>query len=210
MYRITVLLALTCLTSVMAQRDGLAQFQQSFPNVDIALKTVRQVYSVSTGFESDSADVDGVPVTLDLSGQDVGAVFDALARQRSVYVWSAQDGVYDLYPSSQAESLLRVSVAHFSVADATYREVQSALFNLPEVRDWLSQHHAARNGLINSTAAMPPRDAPHAEPKKISLTLSNVQLRSILNQVISKFDVNQWFIAHVTANGQKYVSIDFQ
>jgi hypothetical protein len=114
-----------------------------------------------------------------------------------------------LYPSSQAESLSQLTIANFVVTDSELQPTKAAIFNLLEVRQWLSRHRAVMNGLINSTAAMPPRDAPNRGPKKISLNLSNVQLRSILNQVMTTFGAHQWFISQAAAEGQKYVSIDF-
>ncbi len=212
MRQITTLLVFgfACASLFITQKIGLAQSSQSIPNVDAALQTIREVYGISVGFENGLDDPgNGSPVTLDLSGRDIAGVFNALVRQRPGYAWSMQDGVYDLYPSREADSLSQLTIANFVVIDSELQPTKAAVFNLPEVKEWLSRHRAVVNRLINSTAAVSPKDAPNRGPKKISLTLTNVQLRSILNQVMTTFGAQQWIISHAAAGGQKYVSIDF-
>jgi len=212
MARIATLLTLACLSLVPAQSDSLAQSALSFPNTNIALHSVRQVYQLLVGFEiSSDVTLENTPIELDLSGMDEASAFDAIVKQRTGYVWNMENGIYNFYPKRQNDSLSQLIIGNFVVTDATFRDIQSALFNQPEVREWLRLHHAIRSGLINSTAAMPPKGAPVPEPKKISLNLRNMQLRLILNQVISKLGTDQWIIGHVAAKGQfaEYVSIEF-
>src|ERR1700737_673738 len=148
MRQITTLLVFgfACASLFITQKIGLAQSSQSFPNVDVALQAIREVYGVSVGFENGLDDPgNGSPVTLDLSGEDVTGVFNALIRQRPGYVWNMQDGVYDLYPSREAESLSQLTIANFVVTDSELQPTKAAVFNQPEERKWLSRHRPVRN-----------------------------------------------------------------
>ena len=199
------------LTLMMLAASALAQSTQTFPNIPIGLSTLQQTYHISTGFEK--ANADSRPLTLDLSGKDVARVFDALVVRHPDYVWNLRDGVYDLYPRRQDGSLSQMGVANFLLANAIPVEAEEALFNLPEVKDWLLRHHARRNMAKEGSGLGPGPGGPFPEPKRTSLSLRNVELRSILNQLISKFDRSQWIIGHTMRReyGQdvEYISIDF-
>src|SRR5712692_10126238 len=192
------------------QASTFAQSTQSFPNISIGLYTLGQTYHISTGVEM--ANADPTPLTLDLSGKDVAHVFDALVVRNPGYVWNLRDGVYDLYPGRQDGSLSQLSITNFLLANATREQAQEALFNLPEVKDWLLRHRARRNMAGEWSALGPGPGGPFPEPKRISLSLSNVELRTILNQLITKFDRPQWIIGHTMRKeyGQdvEYISIE--
>jgi hypothetical protein len=132
-------------------------------------------------------------IILDLSDVNATRLLDMLVKQRPLYVWHRDDIVYNLYPMRKSKSLAQVSIADFVVADATLQQVHAAISNLPEVRRWVMRHHAITvgapgSGSIVSTAGVMP------EPKRISLNLHNVQLCTILNQVIRGFGKWQWVI----------------
>jgi len=201
--------ALSSLAFVASQAGALAQSTHSLPNITIALGSIRQTYHILTGFEM--ADADDAPLTLDLSDKDVARTFDSIAAQRPAYAWNFQDGVYDLYPQRQAEALSQLTVANLTLTNATLEEAQDALFSLPEVRGWLSQHRATRTrrAIAGSGLAAGP-GGPFPQPKRISLSLSNVQLRTILNQMTTKFDRPQWIISHVAAKGEFSEDVSIQ
>jgi hypothetical protein len=195
---------------MMMAATAVAQSTQSFPNIPIGLYTLGQTYHISTGFEK--ANADSTPLTLDLSGKEVARVFDALVVRHPDYVWNLRDGVYDLYPRRQDGSLSQLSIANFLLANATREQAQEALFNQPKVKDWLLQHHARRNMAEEGSGLGPGPAGPFPETKRISLSISNVELRSILNQLINKFDRPQWIIGHTMRReyGQdvEYISIE--
>src|ERR1700674_2286043 len=128
---------------MMMAASAVAQTTQTFTDISIGLDALRRTYHISTGFEVASADT--TPFTLDLSGKDVARVFDALIVRNPNYVWTLRDGVYDLYPGRQDGSFSQLSIANFLLANATPEQAQEALFNLPEVKNWLLRHRARRN-----------------------------------------------------------------
>jgi hypothetical protein len=193
-----ILPLLVALLSLQTPIWGWTQPAQTFENIGLALQAIRQTFYVSTGFENAIGDLDKTPVTLDLSGNDLARVFDALVAQRPSYVWSLKDGFYDVYPKMKAQSFSQLSVASYAVKDATLREAVEAIDKLPKVRRWLTHRHVRRADLIGGSRLMPPRGAVYTPPpqRRLSLALKNVQVRTILNQVYSKFGETDWTIWH--------------
>ena len=182
------------LCSVGLVPPAVGQSTRSFDRVTAALMAVQQTHGILTGLEiaaKDGANKGGI--VLDLPEIDTTRLLDMLVKQRPLYVWHRDDIVYNLYPMQKSKSLAQVSIADFVVADATLQQVHDAISNLPEVRRWVMRHHAITvgapgSGSIVSVAGVMP------EPKRISLSLHNVQLCTILNQVIRGFGEWRWVI----------------
>lgn len=192
---------------LLSQSTAFAQLQTGFANVTTALSIIRQNYKVRIGFEVDD---DATAATADLSSKDIRSALDSLVAHKPTCTWSLEDGVYDFYPRSQTEALSDLSITSFVLSNGTLEEARDALFDLPEVRNWLSQHGAIRNAGQNGSLFVVPGVRP--EPQRVSLSLANVQLRSILNQLIMKFSREQWVIGHVVrreyGKDVHYVSIE--
>jgi hypothetical protein len=184
-----MLLPFVALLSLQAPIHGIAQSAETFSNIDFALRAIRQTFNVSTGFETAVGDLDKTPVTLDVSGNSVTRVFDALVAQRPNYVWSLKDGFYDVYP--KAPNFSQLSVANYIVRDVSLRGAVDAIENAPEIKRWLTHRRKRRIDLMNIARAGPP-----PLQKRRSLALKNVQVRTILNQVYSSFGETQWTIWH--------------
>jgi hypothetical protein len=184
-----ILLLFVVLLSLQTPIPGMAQSEETFSNIDFALQAIRQTFNVSTGFETAVGDIDKIPITLDLSGNSVTRVFDALVTQRPDYVWSLKDGFYDLYPKMKAQSFSQINVTNYVVRDATLREAVDAIEKLPEIKRWLTHHRKRRVDLMNVAGPPPPQE-------RRSLALENVQVRTILNQLYSSFGERQWTIWH--------------
>jgi hypothetical protein len=125
-------------------------------------------------------------------------VFDALVAQRPAYSWDLKNGVYDVFPRKKDESFGQLTVPSYMVADATLREALGAIDKTPEVHRWLSRHHARRADLITGRGLMPPRGAPPQPDRrpKVSLSLKNALVRTILNEAYSKLGGTHWVIWH--------------
>ena len=128
----------------------------TFSSIGLALQGIRQAFFVSTGFENATGDLDKTPVTLDLSGNDVPRVFDALVAQRPSYVWSLNDGFYNVYPKKKVDNFAQLTVANYSVKDATLIEAVLAIDKMPEVQKWLTLRHLNRADLIGGSRLMTP------------------------------------------------------
>lgn len=172
-----------------AQASGLRPLTQTFSQIDLAIQAVRTNYAVPTGLETDIADQDNTPITLDFSGGDIAQVLDALVAQRPAYLWSHEDGVYDVYPKIKTHSVGDLTVALYVLQDATPLAASDSISDLPEVRIWIEEHHLTRREIFSGQRWSNPQ-------AKISLMLRNVRLRTILNQLIRKFGNEQWTVSH--------------
>lgn len=197
------------LLSFLSPKSAFAQSLVTFNNVTSALSKIREDYGKRIGFEM--ADADTTAVMVDLSKRDVNSPLDSLVAQKPVYTWSLEDGVYDVYPRSQTDALLDLTIANFILSNATLEDAQDALFSLPEVRNWLSRHGATRSTAQSGSRFIEP-SAPQPEAQRVSMNLTNVQLRTILNQVIIGFNRTQWLIGHVIrreyGKDVSYISIE--
>jgi hypothetical protein len=189
------LLLLVLLLSLQALVKGAAQPEQTFSNIGVAMEAIRQTFNVSTGFENTIGDLDNTPVKVDLSGDDVARVFDALIAQRPAYVWSLKDGFYDVYPKMKADSFSQLIVANYVVTDASLIEAVDAIDKLPNVQRWFSSRHVTRGNLISGIRPMP-----SPPQRKRSLALKNVPIRTILNRVYGNFGETHWVIWHEGKN----------
>jgi hypothetical protein len=204
-----ILPLLVALLSPQTPIWGWTQPAQTFENIGLALQAIRLTFTVSTGFENAIGDLDKTPVMLDLSGNDVARVLDALVAQRRTYVWRLNDGFYDVYPKMKGQSFSQLSVANYAVKDATLREAVDAIDKLPKVQRWLTHRHTRRGDLIGGSRLMPPRGAP-LEPqsqRRQSLALKNVQVRTILNQIYSSFGETHWVIWHERQDFMMFFSL---
>lgn len=186
------------LASLQKSPCSLAQSPQTFSSISLALEAIRQTFSVSTGFENVPGDLDKNAVTIELSSDNVGRVFDSLVAQRPTYTWILKDGVYDLYPKNKDISFVRLTVASYVVTNATFGEATSALDKSPNVQKWLSRYHLRRADLITGIGLMQPRGAqPQADRRpRISLALKRVPILTILNQAYDKFAGTHWVVWH--------------
>jgi hypothetical protein len=164
-----------------------------FPNINSALEAIRGTFHVSTGFENAIGDLDKTPVALDLSGNRVALVFDALIAQRPAYAWILKNGFYDVYPKMRAGSFSQLTVADYVAKDATLMEAVDAIDKVPKVQRWLKRRHMSRGNLIAESVLMPPGG--HGPPRRRqSFELKNVPVRTILNQVYGSFGETHWSI----------------
>jgi hypothetical protein len=174
-----------------------AQTEQ-FPTVGLAMEAIGGRLSVRIGSETESPQP-ATPIRLDMS-MDAATVLNSLISQAPAYKWTMDNSVYWLRP--KVDSLSEISIANFSVNDATRAETSGALSSLPEVRNWLAYHHETKRNLITQST--------YRDQTRKSLNLSGVSLGALLNQLIITFGDKQWSINHQTEpDNNKYVSIYF-
>jgi len=187
-----VLTSLIALLILQVPACGWARSPQKFSSIGLALEGIRQTFFISTGFENATGDLDKTPVALDLSRKNVASVFDALVSQRPSYAWRLEDGFYDVYPKTEADSFSHLSVTTYVVTDATLIGAVHAIDELPEVQKWLLRRRVSRGDLIFGSRLLTP-GVPY-QPQRRSFTLMNVSVRSILNHIYSDFDQTQWTV----------------
>jgi hypothetical protein len=178
----------------------LAQQPETFPDWFHALRAVQDHYHLLVGVEilpSDISDPNLTPIRVDFSEKDVSLVFNSLVTQRPAYMWSMDNGFYDVYPRTKNESLAGLSIGGYLITEASPEEASDALSNLPEVQRWLSEHKTRRVQLLNET------DTRFRKAKmKASLSLKNVPLSTVLNQLTQLYGNRFWRITHDGGRGE--------
>lgn len=182
--------ALAALLALLGSYSHGARFPhsaQTFPTLRNALEVIASRYRIHIGLEFVTNDSDATPINLDLSGDEVGPVLDRLIVQRPAYIWNIQDGVCDVYPRAARDGLLDVNIRAFSVKDATPEEASRAISELSEVKNWLSRYGVRRRELETG-----PRWK--NSDRRVSLTLTNVPLRSVLNNLVKEAQEIDWIV----------------
>jgi hypothetical protein len=195
----SIFLTLAALLFLYTRAAAVPKSAETFPNINNALEAIRGTFQVSTGFENAIGDLDKTPVALDLSGNRVALVFDALIAQRPAYAWILKDGFYDVYPKMRAGSFSQVTVSDYVATDATLLEAVDAIDKLPKVQRWLKRRQMIRGNLIAESVLMTPGG--HGPPRRRqSFELKNIPVRTILNQVYGSLGETHWSIWHEGQN----------
>jgi len=194
-----LLLISTVIPALRGQNDG--RNGQTFSKIDLAVQAIREAYSIRTGTETAADDADIQPINLDLGGKDIPEVFRHLVSQRRAYSWVLENGVYDLYPAANGQGLSEITVHAFILKDASRLDASQELSKLPELQKWLSDHHASRKEIINESTY-------RNKDQRVSLSLSDMPLRTVLNELIGSFGDTQWAISHY-GDRMQYVAIYF-
>lgn len=190
---------LAALLALLGSHSQGAPPTQTFPSLTNALDAIGSRYRIQLGLELVTNDSNGAPISLDLSGHEVGPVLDSLIVQRPAYIWSLQDGVYDLYPRVARDSVLDVNIRTFSVKQATPEEASRAISDLQEVKEWLSRYGVRRRELETG-----PRWK--NSERRVSLTLSGVSLRSVLNHLVKELEGTDWIVVRY-GDKAEYIAI---
>ncbi|HEV2224273.1 MAG TPA: hypothetical protein VGR84_14850 [Candidatus Acidoferrales bacterium] len=167
---------------------------ETFAGLAPAVRAIGTRYNVHIGLEYASGYEDS-PVTLNLSARKAEIVLNQLVAQNPQYAWSTMDGVFDVRPVSQSDSVLDIEVARFLLARASREQASKAIGEIPVVKAWLASHNVVRREL---QAGALQRDS----KVRISLTLTDVTLRTILNELIVKFGSVDWVVVRYGDEGR--------
>ena len=173
----------------------------TFTTLRGALDEVAAKYQIQVGLEYATEDKDLQPITLDLTVQNVEAVLTQLTNQKTDYTWSLTDGVYDVYPSSNPDSILDVTIHEFKMKNLSSREVANLIGQIPEIREWLVTRSVSRRE-FQVGQRMVPRE------KLLTVSLNNVSFRTLLNTLIRQFGIADWVVIRY-GEKQRYVGIYF-
>lgn len=184
-------LVIVCVQLLALPQSSVAE---TFAGLAPAVRAIGTRYNIHIGLEYASGYEDS-PVTLDLSARKAEIVLSQLVAQKPQYAWSTRDGVFDVRPVSKSDSVLDIEVARFSLARASREQASKAIGEIPVLKAWLAGHNVVRREL---QAGSLQRDS----KTRISLTLTDVTLRMILNELIVKFGSVDWVVVRYGDEGQ--------
>lgn len=102
------------------------------------------------------------------------------------YRWEEVDGVINVLPIDRKNSPLEIVVRHFRVDQVNKEEASQAVTELPEVKVKLKEMGLKRRDVI-SIIGIPEYNLP-----RFSLRLSNVTVRTVLNEILKKSGSYSW------------------
>lgn len=174
---------------------------ETFKTLRGALDEVAGKYGIQVGLEYAIEDRDLQPITLDFTEGSVEAVLTQLTNQKTDYRWSFSDGVYDVYPLSNPESMLDVNIRDFTVKNISSKDAMDLVGKIPEIKEWLVTRSVSRREFQVGP------NSPSSE-KLVTVSLNNTSFRTLLNTLIREFGIADWCVVRYGDN-QQYVGIYF-
>ena len=176
---------------------------ETFSTLTGALDALSSKYKVQFGLEYAPGDADNHPFDLDTAPDLIAPVLDQLVRQKPAYSWGIVDGVYNLYPKTNANSVLEIRVRSYAIHTESLARASEEINRIPEVAEWLAKQGVRRReievGGPNNTVS----DAP------VSVTLNQVTLRTVLNALVKGFRCSNWTVVRY-GDTRQFLAIYFR
>ena len=173
---------------------------ETFTTLTSALDSVGTKFHVRFGLEYEASDKDRDAFTLNLRADAVAQIMDELVSQKPKYKWELVDGIYDIYPKENADSVTTVKIKAFHISNENFQVVSQKVVDIPEVEEWLVKNGVKRREFQIGAAG--------ETESCISLDLSQTTLRSVLNQIVAKDERTYWVVVRYGDN-LEYISITF-
>ena len=187
--------------------DLLAQritYQESGHKFEITLGNLARQCQIPMGIDMETATTDKA-VSIDIANGTVADALNAILAQEPAYKWSEVDGVINVEPRQNPNSILDVRISEFRVRHADEGAVHRALVSLPEIQKWLSDNHLVERTVL-SVDIMFGKDKPRFP--EISLSMRGATLRTILNRIVRLRGFDGWNVARWGDRGE-YLSLGF-
>jgi hypothetical protein len=156
------------------------------------------------GIETDAQGQSVMHVSVNVPQGTVADIFNALMQQVPNYSGVQSNGVVNVMPRQNADSLLDLTIADFHVSHTSPDGFQSAIRSLPEVKAWLNQHQLAERTPTTSSILIGSNGK--TDQTSASLRLKNMTLRKITNAVVKKPGFLSWFVGRYGDRSQ-YLSM---
>jgi hypothetical protein len=139
-----------------------------------------------TGVETAPSD-DDKKISVNIFQQPLRVALDEIVKADPDYKWEINDGVVNLLPKNDAESLVVISVKSFQVRDKSRLDTTRAIAALPEVEAKIKSM-----GLeFTEISLWPVRDK--RDQMRLTFDIHDTSLKAILNEIARK--TNGWGIS---------------
>ncbi len=194
----TVSLAQAPDDEVLAKRARVSQ-NRALPSS--VLRLLSATSRIPIGFEliPSVREEDELRISINVMNGTVRDVLDHLVKQDPRYRWEIQDGIINVLPVEANGSILDVMVPFFNIQDVDAEDVPRALLDLSEVQSrlWIL-------GLVGSNTVQ--YDGPVRDLPLFSLSMTNVTVRDILNEILRRGHSKSWEVS-TRGKRKKQVSI---
>lgn len=176
--------------------QGVSNYEDSGHDFETTVRDLMQKYGVPVGMDLETLS-DRRPISVNVHGGEVADVLNAIMVQQRGFRWGVINGVVNIGPRQNANSIVDLRISHFRIDRASFDQINPAIDLLPEVKKWLEDNHLAEHGTRAVTGAVSP-----GQPFKplVSVDLRDVTLREILNSIIKCPGYHAW---SVSRDGEK-------
>jgi hypothetical protein len=163
-----------------------------------------KAYQVPAGIEVDSLTPEAANLRVTLANGSVSVLLDTILANLPGYRWIETDGVVNVLPLRNTDSLRQVSVRHFSLRSAAPNEIRATILSLPEVKAWLVRNNVSERSIVSAISVGDQRNN-----ARVSVQLDNLTLGEIMNRIIRTPTLHAWTLCRYGPN-RKYISIGFE
>jgi hypothetical protein len=127
---------------------------------------------------------EGPPINFDLKNATVADVLNAAVRADPRYRWTESDGVINLLPKNDANSVFDITVEHFEAINEMPAQIINQLVRTRKVKKYLDDRDV-QAGTLTAGSFLSTPGAPAAVVRN-SVVVDNETLRQALNEVLIK------------------------
>jgi hypothetical protein len=185
------------LDGLLGQR--VSNYEDSGHDFETIVNDLRQQYRLRVGLDLETQP-DRRPLSIRILRGNVADVLNAIVAQEPGFTWAEINGVVNIGPRRQRNSLLNVRIARFHLANASYDQIPRTIDSLPELKNWLQDNHLTKGpASFVVIGGIGP-----GQPFKplVSLNLQDVTLREILNGIAQSHGYSSWIVSRYGEKNQ--------
>jgi hypothetical protein len=172
------------------------------------LGTLSNDYKIPIGLETSSTEEYKAKLDIDVNRGTLRDLLDSITQQEPAYRWEIMDGTINFTPMSDRygflATLLDTSINSFAPTKGLDKlEVRNRIFQLPEVKDLMTLHSVRVSRFSDS-----PSDQRINISNEVDLSISNTNVRGILNKVVRESDYKIW-VVDMTGRNKDELIISF-
>jgi hypothetical protein len=146
---------------------------------------------------------EGPSINFHLKNATVADVLNASIRADPRYQWEESDGVINLLPKDDANSVFDITVEHFEAINEMPAQIINQLVRTRKVKKYLDDRDV-QAGTLTAGSFLSTPGAPAAVVRH-SVVVDNETLRQALNEVLIKTRSVYWCGFYDQPNGKKYL-----
>lgn len=170
--------------------ERVAKFAMQRVDIHVALQYLAIAYKVPIGLEMISEKEEGTEkryFDLSLEKCSVRDILTAIVERDTRYQWKECDGVVNVFPLRKQDTFLDTKLPDFVVSNVTRKELILAIVDCPLVKEQTQKLGIALRNFVS----LPAEDT---QLRKFSLSLHNLAVREVLDEILKKGDGYYWLV----------------
>jgi hypothetical protein len=165
---------------------------------ELVLRTLAMRAKVAIGFEAickNTGTKEARTININVKKGTVRDVLDAFIKENPRYRWELVNGIINVLPRESQDSILEIMVHNFNLSNMNVDELSLAIADLPEISAKLNKMKVSPAKVLVDTGE--PKETP-----RFSITLQDLTLREILNELLRKGHSNYWAVERYGTNNE--------